>query len=104
MTVHNIVGFEAGAAIETNGLNGTCSIQTTIKRTGAYALRVNPVTTATGYCDLRRHDAGFQASINTATEYYRFYFYIATLPASNNEEFAVIIGGSGNKLYLRVTS
>src|SRR3990167_877765 len=107
MTLLNIVGFESGVittAIETVSVVGANnSIQSTIKRTGNYALRNNPTTTGTSYVDIQKAVPSNQA-IDLATCYYRFYFRPEVLPAANSEEFASILASSAYKLALRIKS
>mgnify|MGYP001566849821 FL=1 len=85
----NIVGFESGDTSECNSTSGTFSVQTSVKRTGAYALRCNPTTTATGRVTVGRllaTGATTVASTGAATAaYFRFYFRFDTAPASNDE-------------------
>jgi hypothetical protein len=106
----NICGFECGNNQETpvteNG--AAASFQTTTKRTGSYALRIN--TTGDGNTFSRaelwgRDSAGQLADMNQATAYYRFYFRYATKPASGDEIlFAAVASGGTIKFELRLKS
>jgi hypothetical protein len=88
MATINICGFELGSTLEFFELNNTASIQTTTKRTGNYALQVNPVGAGTGWIYLRSLQAnGLETTIGSTTVYIRFYFRVGTLPAANSEEF-----------------
>ena len=104
MTTHNIVGFETGSTYEQINQGGTYSIQNSIKRTGAYALRTNPVTTAVGWIEIASHFNLTHGNMAEPTCYYRFYFRVDTLPASNSEEFCSIRSTTQGKLFLRITS
>lgn len=104
MTYLTNTGFESGVEIELFDAQGTRSIQTTIKRTGAYAARTNPTTTATGFYGIRHGEGIVSVSLNAATLYSRIYCYIATLPAANSEELISIHTGTGYKFIVRVTS
>jgi len=78
----NVIGFETGDYSETDFQNGTGSISTTQKRTGAYSLRANP-TTSTLLFRLKTHDAtGAFATWNTANIYFTFYLWIASAPSA----------------------
>lgn len=78
-----LCGFETGDASELVTLVGTASIQSTVKRTGSYALRTNP-TGGTGYAQIAGHSSsGISADLNVATLYERFYVYIASAPAAD---------------------
>src|SRR5688500_3220945 len=87
MALLRVCGFESGASGEIQTLGGTSSIQTTVKRTGSYALRCNPTTTATGYINIGKPTAaGIQGNYANLTLYTGFAFRAATLPAANSEE------------------
>lgn len=90
MAYRNLVGFElndASLSAELGGVNGTASIQTTVKHGGARALRCNPTTTATGYADIPLSFDAQGRGIATVTDcYYGFAFRYATKPASGSEE------------------
>ena len=51
MTAITICGFETGTALDVNDgvIMGTGSVQSSIKRTGSYALRINPAAADNGY-------------------------------------------------------
>lgn len=106
MATLNLTGFESGGTAELQSLTGTASVQSSIKRTGTYAFRSNPTTTALGWCLLRGFaTTGILATYNVATVYHRFYFRVDTLPAANNEPiFTSRTTTSTVKLELRVTS
>ena len=72
MAITKIVGFETGDFSQIAAASGTGSIQSTIKRTGSYALKINPSTSSTSYSQL---DIGSQFAA-------RFYFYAASIPAA----------------------
>jgi hypothetical protein len=107
MTLLNIVGFETGTLdtnIETNTVVGGMAVQSSVVRTGSYALRANFTTTAAGYVDIRKHNTTGILNIGLSRCYYRFYFRADTLPSSNNEEIAAILSSTAYKLTLRITS
>lgn len=109
MAIVNICGFETGDFIECNSSGGTCSINSGTTRSGTYSLRVNPTTSDIGYVEIMplgsngNNDSSGDTTITTPV-YGRFYFRIASLPASN-EEFLSLYGNSGVlKMTLRVNS
>jgi hypothetical protein len=117
MSVINICGFELGAESIANmgegglsagsgGLQGTSSIVTSPVRSGQYAARCNPVTTATGYFILGGINfSGLRATYNADITYVRFYFRYATKPSSNSEIIFTLNNNLGGvKLYLRLNS
>lgn len=102
MAVANICGFETGDSSEFIAVVGTQSVVTSPVRSGTYAGRVNPTTTATGYFDFTK--AAF-SNFLVATIYVRFYFYVATLPASSSEEILHVQETTpGYKVALRINS
>lgn len=103
-TIFN-TGFEMGAMIELDSNNGTASIQSTTVRTGTYALRVNPTTTAVGSVTLAGIAAGGASTgYSAATTYIRFYFRYATKPSSGDEEIYRTRAGAALKFQLRLNS
>jgi hypothetical protein len=106
----NLSGFETGDqdAEGAHTYGGTYSYSTSIVRSGTYSLRVNPTTTATGFHRFCAYDAqgiSQNSAMNTATIYERFYFYVATLPASGEEMIARNSDSGGSrKSELRLTS
>lgn len=102
-------GFEADTTAEANATVGTMSLQTGIVRTGTYALRTNPTTTATGAWRGAGWTTGGAASLSSgfsvATMFETFFFYIATLPAANDEEICAFYStGGGQKAAVRINS
>lgn len=77
-------GAEGGELDEWTGSTGTVSIETSPVRTGNYAVRANPTTTAVGYVTYTINS--YPENAGTAT----FYFRYATKPAANNEPFFAI--------------
>lgn len=100
--VVQICGFETGDATEAVSTNGTFDAgYTAVKRTGAYALRVNPTTTAAGSVEFRR---GSLANLGNSV-FVRIYFRYATKPAANHEPILTIINTVGAlKFELRINS
>jgi len=91
-----LFGFEEGSlgtaacCAGCTGSSGTISVQSTTVRSGGFALRANPTTTATGLVRLMPLDARGMFHPNAtfgATTYTRFYFRLGTLPATNSEPF-----------------
>ena len=89
-------GFENGAASPSSvsdnyqDVNGAVSIQNTVKRSGEFALRINPSGATNDFVGFARNGAdgvyrGYSNLFNLATLYVRFYFQYATAPASNHE-------------------
>ena len=94
MALVNLTGFESGSSSELQGTGGTFSIVTSPVRTGTYALRINPTTTATGQVNIGSIDStGVLANNAQSTSVMGFAFRYATKPASNNE---VIAGNYGS--------
>lgn len=110
MAITNICGFETGAGGTDN--EGTlagagATIQTSTKRTGDYALKINPTTTATAtfLIYLRYLGTGFtDPSTGLATIYYKFYLNIAALPSAAEPIFQAINTSAGVKFELRLNS
>lgn len=102
--VVNFNGFETGTTLESSFSGAGSSVQSTIKRTGNYAYRTNPTTTAIGFVNLGVPNTSGQSSgINmSGIMYARFYFYVATLPSANDEE--IFCAASTPTVCLRVTS
>lgn len=109
MGLVNFTGFETGdtAEIDLDGSAGTYSVQGVTKRTGAYALRSNPVGAATGYAALTFYSTT-DGSMNSATYtslFVRAYFYAGTLPAAGSEPFmSVVNAANGARGELRISS
>ena len=104
----NIIGFESGDLnSEPWTYSGTLSISSTTVRTGGYALRVNPTTTATGLMRIGCFTAagGRDTACSVATLYTRFYFRYATKPASGSEIlYQARTSGDSVKFSLRLKS
>lgn len=104
MTILNFVGFETGDGLGgANGLQGTSEIQTTVKRSGAYAFRSNPTTTGVGYMDLRTYAAnGLTSNFAAANHFFTFWFRYATKPTSGGT--SELICDMGGVVHVRLTS
>ena len=90
LTFHS--GFEGGNTFEWSGVTGTPSIQSTIKKTGSYAMRANTSATT----------ANVSANLTVAPVQFSVYVRVDTLPASDT-----MIVGSGldaNGAYIYLTS
>lgn len=94
MAVARIVGFETGDFAQCTTSSGTVSIDPTTKRTGGYALKSSPTTTATGYARI---------PTPTGAVAIRFYFYAASLP-SNTEMICHFFATDTSNPHLRLTS
>ena len=105
MAIVNFCGFETGDSSECFTASGTFDFaNTSVKRTGTYALRINPTTTATGYGVVATYSAtGVHAIFSIANLFFTFYFRYATKPASNSEEILRVEGSASNG-YLRLRS
>ena len=99
MAVLNFCGFETGDSAEAQSTTGTTSIVTSPTNGGVYALRVNPTTSALGNYRFASMSAAGVAttSMNVATLYQRFYFYITTAPSADREEMLVILDTGGSQ-------
>lgn len=106
MAVVYLCGFEMGHVGEFTSTTGTCSVQSSIKRTGTYAFRSNP-TAGTGFATITPRKAG-GTLYNFG--YYSFALYVATMPDSNTDVFScgsgsvISINSSGNITYGTTTS
>jgi hypothetical protein len=116
MAIIQFTGFECGEDEFTSAtppLVGTVSIQSAIKRSGGYALRVNPAAAGDGFIGIHGlASTGItETSFGDTTMAIRFYFYVATLPttttstiaATNNISIFIQIGTDG-KLRLGLNS
>lgn len=98
MAYLNICGFETGDLLEAISTSGTLSAQGTTKRTGAYALKLNP-TAGTAFFVIAKYDGnGQNATLGTANVYSTLYLNIGTLPGADCE----IMTYSGTTHYFRV--
>ena len=108
MAFTNIWGGETGGALElSTTIGGTASVQSTTKRTGGFALRANPTTTAVGWGKIPMLLLATGAPdlvTETANTYSRFYFRVGTLPAANSEEIATVETASSIKCAIRINS
>lgn len=81
-----------------NAISGTVSIQSSVKRTGEYALRSNPTTTAVGYVVLSRLNSSGQMRTSqylTNDVYVKFHFRADTFPAGASSEPIIEFRNSG---------
>lgn len=106
MSVINLYGAETGTTADCLSVNGTGSIDSSIKKTGAYSHRINPTTTATGRFRLGTYDTtGVHGLFDKADVYVTFHFRVDTLPASGNEEIIrFLTSGGSTKFTVRITS
>lgn len=107
MGILNFTGWESGDSSEAQSVTGTTSVQSSVTRSGAYALRVNPTTSANGNHRFAKHSAAGvpTTSFGVSTLYHRFYFRIATAPSADEEEMYVVLDTGGSyKCYLTLNS
>jgi hypothetical protein len=101
-----MTGWETGDSQEVVTTSGTFSVQTTTKRTGAYALQSNPTTTAVGYQQWRLANAWVAAASDAVlahdTLYVTLYFQYATKPSSGDEPLIEFRHASGVKADVRL--
>jgi hypothetical protein len=109
-TVVNFSGWESGDASETIFSGGTVSVQTSVVRSGVYALRVNPTTTNVGHHRFRGLGGnGTPSNLNLTNTYTRFYFRVAAYPNGiclsppcDEPMFDAVGSGSVDKFELRL--
>lgn len=90
MAFVNICGFETGDTSEVHTASGTLSVQGTTKRTGAYALQMNPSAAVSRAAIGGLGSNGAKATLGTpATCYFVFYVRWATLPSSQIRFFQI---------------
>lgn len=98
MALIGFTGFETGDIREyvtlggTGGGNSGTTIVSSIKRTGDYALRINP-SNAAARINSPDYGDGFSA-------YITFYFYVASMPSSANTIAMVGTGAAGARIQL----
>lgn len=106
MTTLNLLGWEAGDATEVQGSAGTFSVQGTTKRTGQYALRCNPASSASGYNVIGGYAAtGVMAVLGrTAQTFYTFHVRFEDIPSGTTEFAGVFTNSNSPVARLRITS
>jgi hypothetical protein len=101
MSIVNFSGLEPGDLVEFASSSGTIAVQSTVKRTGSYALRCNALTVDSGWASIRQWGVtGKLLNLVGTIIGVTFYFRYATKPAVNSEEMFYI----GGNLILRLTS
>jgi hypothetical protein len=99
-------GFETPVTAENDAgsITGTASVQSTIKRSGGFAFRANPTTTAVGWIEARPSVATAVAGAYAADNaYHTGYMYVETAPGSGDEEVYVCFGaGAVRKFSVRL--
>lgn len=101
----NITGAESGDLSEVLVVDGSPTASTTIKRTGAYAYRVNNNSAAQSFAVRGIAADGSPANLGrTSLTYFVFYLYIDDLPTTSWELASVTdsSSGAGTNLRLRV--
>jgi hypothetical protein len=106
MAILNFTGFETSDFTECWASSGTVSVQSSVVRTGAYALRSNPSTAgATGYVKLGGFtNEGTNTPLNVATLYVRFYLRVASNGQDSTLLLSDAVSGAGRKFRLDLTS
>lgn len=101
----NFIGFETGNFIQMTSTGGTVSVQTSTKRTGAYAMRANP-TAGTGFAYVGGLGAtGKTAVLNrTAETFVTVYVNYVTLPGASATVLQVLTAGFSSGVDLDITS
>lgn len=109
----NITGFETGDLNEMQSNNiaasGLGGVQGTIKRTGSYSLRSNPINGASWARIGKLDTSGQHVSLGGSTPLYiTLYFYVAAMPSSNQQAtqsiFRISDTSGGEKLSVRLNS
>lgn len=91
MALINAISFESGANDESTSTVGTFSVQTTIKRSGNYALRVNPSGALAGAMRFGAYGvAGNRSLMSVANAYTSVFVYFASLPSAGDEIFYLV--------------
>lgn len=101
MAIVNYSGFETGDATEFQSMTGSAAVQSSIVKSGGYALKIETTATGTGLCQLGMVSAAGQNVAATLTAIYsRFYFRYTTKAASGDET----ITSASSKFELRLNS
>ena len=104
MAFLNICGFETGDTSEARAVTAGASIQSTVKRTGSYALRIN-VSASNDRFDIGGlSTSGAAAALSLTTGYYAFYLRFGTLPSSNQTVASVRTSGGSAIIGVKVDS
>ena len=98
-TLQFISGFELGSTGECIVISGSPTVESSVVRSGTYALQVN-VTATTAYCQLRIRTSSINLNV---FESIRFYLRVASLP-STNDKIVSWINGSGEVFYLKLST
>lgn len=111
MAMIQIIGPEEGDFSHAYTTSGTTSVQSSVKPSwAAYAIRVNPTTTATGFSRWTEYSAATglviaPAAGSSSTYYHKLWLRVDTLPSASSEEFYVVEGfGASVKVTLRINS
>lgn len=107
MAIVAFAGGETGVLGDEVNNSGTTSVVTSPVKSGTYAYRSNPTTTAAGNLGLQGYQADGtmnNAAYSAATAYHNAWFYVATLPAANDEPIFRARSGTTQKLELRINS
>lgn len=103
----NHTGFEQGDFGDAQSGTGSPSVQTSVVHSGAYALRLNPVTTALSNTRYSKYatTGAVGTTMGVPNLYQTFAFRIAVAPGSNDEEvMAILDTGSSYKASVRINS
>jgi hypothetical protein len=100
----NMSGFEDGGTLDQFQQVGTVSVQSSVSRSGSYALKVNP-TAASGYITYRAYGTnGKDSGPSITNSYITFYFREDTLPAARGQICRASDTGFALKGMLKVNS
>ena len=100
-------GAETGDTAELNNISSGATFQTSVVKTGTYALRTNPTGSSVQWGEIRKRGANGRPTtvLDVATAYYSFYFRYATKPAATNDEICRILDtAAAMKMTVRITS
>jgi hypothetical protein len=103
--VLEFTGFEAGSNTDIYSCTGTYSIQSTVKYSGSYSLRVNPTSSANGNCQFKAWGAtGAPVNLVSVPFYVGGRFRADTIPSAGDEPLYEELPSSGNGTYLKLNS
>lgn len=96
MAFLNILGAETGDTSELHA-NASCTVQSSIKRTGAYAYQFNTTSSIPGWGRIRKLAATGAPTIFVETNaYFSGYFYVGSRPSAADEDVWRFTGAATN--------
>lgn len=96
-----MTGMETGGTNEFIATSGTFSVQSSLARSGAFALRTNPATTGTGFITFADVDATFRPAVLNPLPnqlWATFYFRYATGPVTGDEPISRATDNNGRNI------